>query len=74
VPGLPEAKRRRQREIVVLVTMGLVDPEDPDKAAGLPKNAFIAREYVDGKKKEPGDYTNEELKRMYRQDEKPNAD
>jgi len=66
-------KVRRQREIVVLVTMGLVDPETPDKAAGLPKNAFISREYVNGKNKEPGDYTREELIEMYRQNEKPNA-
>jgi len=65
---------RRQREIVVLVTMGLVDPETPDKAAGLPKNAVISREYINGNKKEPGDRTYDELKRMYRQDEKPNAD
>jgi len=67
-------KVRRQREIVVLVTMGLVDPEKPEKGAGLPKNAFITRQYVNGEKKEPGDFTNEELRRMYRQDEKPNAD
>jgi len=67
-------RTRRQREIVVLVTMGLVDPEKPEKAAGLPKNAFISREYVNGNKKEPGDHTREELIRMYRQDEKPNAE
>jgi len=67
------SKTRRQREIVVLVTMGLVDPEKPEKAAGLPKNAVIAREYVNGTNKEPGDHTREELIRMYRQNEKPNA-
>jgi len=67
-------KVRRQREIVVLVTMGLVDPESPDKAAGLPKNAVISREYIKGDRKEPGDYTKEELIRMYRQDEKPGAE
>ncbi len=66
-------KERRQREIVVLVTMGLVDPEKPDRKAGLPKNAVMSREYVNGVNKEPGDYTREELIRMYRQDEKPNA-
>jgi len=60
-------KIHRQREIVVLVTMGLVDPEAPDKAAGLPKNAVISREYVTGKKKEPGDYSREELTDKYRQ-------
>jgi len=66
-------RTRRQREIVVLVTMGLVDPDKPEKGAGLPKNAFISREYVNGNKKEPGDHTREELIRMYRQNEKPNS-
>jgi len=68
------SKVKRQREIVVLVTMGIVDPDSPEKGAGLPKNAFISREYVNGSKKEPGDYTREELIRMYRQNEKPNSD
>ena len=67
-------KVRRQREIVVLVTVGLVDPETPEKAAGLPKNAFIAREYVNGDSKEPGDHTKEELREMYHKDLKPNSD
>ena len=67
-------KVRRQREIVVLVTVGLVDPETPDKAAGLPKNAVIAREYVKGDSKEPGDHTKEELREMYHKDLKPNSD
>ena len=67
-------KVRRQREIVVLVTVGLVDPEMPDKAAGLPKNAFIAREYVKGDSKEPGDHTKEELREMYHKDLKPNSE
>lgn len=30
-------------------------------AAGMPKNAFLSREYLDGTKKEPGDNTMEEL-------------
>ena len=51
----------RQREIVVLVTMGLVDAEQPELKAGMPKNAFLSREYLDGTKKEPGDNTKEEL-------------
>jgi len=51
----------RQREILVLVTMGLVDPEQPEMKAGMPKNAFLSREYLDGTKKEPGDHTKEEL-------------
>ena len=67
-------KVRRQREIVVLVTVGLVDPETPDKAAGLPKNAVIAREYVKGDSKEPGDHTKEELREMYHKDLKPNSE
>jgi len=51
----------RQREILVLVTMGLVDPENPDKKAGMPKNAFLSREFINGEKKEPGDLTKDEL-------------
>jgi len=69
IPGLKwlfgQVQRiNRQREILVLVTMGLVDPEAPDKNAGLPKNSFLSREYLDGTRKEPGDHTKEELEEM----------
>jgi len=64
-------KTKIQREIVVLVTMGLVDPEKPSTTAGLPKNPVMSRDYVNGTKKEPGDYSRDELMHMFRLDEKP---
>ena len=44
-----------QKEIVVFVTVGLVDPRNVDADAGLPKNAVLGRQYIKGLKLEPGD-------------------
>ena len=44
-----------QKEIVVFVTVGLVDPRRVDTDAGLPKNAVLGRQYIKGQKLEPGD-------------------
>jgi len=49
------ARKKQQREIVVFVTVGLVDPNDMRKDAGLPKNAVLGRQYTKGQKLEPGD-------------------
>jgi len=46
---------KEQHEIVVFVTVGLVDPVNMQKDAGLPKNAVLGRQYVEGKRLEPGD-------------------
>lgn len=46
---------KEQREIIVFVTVGLVDPTDIRKDAGLPKNAVLGRQYTKGQKLEPGD-------------------
>lgn len=46
---------KEQREIIVFVTVGLVDPHEIKKDAGLPKNAVLGRQYVKGQKLEPGD-------------------
>jgi type II secretory pathway component GspD/PulD (secretin) len=46
---------KEQREIIVFVTVGLVDPKDIRKDAGLPKNAVLGRQYTKGQKLEPGD-------------------
>jgi len=46
---------KEQREIIVFVTVGLVDPNRMKKDAGLPKNAVLGRQYVNGQKIEPGD-------------------
>jgi type II secretory pathway component GspD/PulD (secretin) len=46
---------KEQHEIVVFVTVGLVDPVHMRKDAGLPKNAVLGRQYVEGQRLEPGD-------------------
>ena len=46
---------KEQKEIVVFVTVGLVDPRQMPKDAGLPKNAVLGRQYTKGQKLEPGD-------------------
>ena len=56
-PKLFGSKRRQnvQYEIIVCVTVGIANPEDLPKDIGLPKNAVLGREYVEGKRLEPGD-------------------
>ena len=49
------SREKRQTEIVVFVTVGLVDPRKIAPDAGLPKNAVLGRQYVKGQKLEPGD-------------------
>ena len=44
-----------QKEIIVFVTVGLVDPHVIHENAGLPKNAVLGRQYTMGQKLEPGD-------------------
>lgn len=44
-----------QKEIIVFVTVGLVDPGKMPADAGLPKNAVLGRQYTKGQKLEPGD-------------------
>ena len=46
---------KEQKEIVVFVTVGLVDPRRMPQDAGLPKNAVLGRQYTKGQKLEPGD-------------------
>lgn len=46
---------KEQKEIVVFVTVGLVDPRRMPTDAGLPKNAVLGRQYAKGQKLEPGD-------------------
>ena len=46
---------KEQKEIVVFVTVGLVDPREIALDAGLPKNAVLGRQYTKGQKLEPGD-------------------
>ena len=37
------------------MTVGMADPGDLATDMGLPKNAIVGREYVNGRKFEPGD-------------------
>ena len=46
---------KEQKEIVVFVTVGLVNPRRMVPDAGLPKNAVLGRQYTKGQKLEPGD-------------------
>jgi type II secretory pathway component GspD/PulD (secretin) len=46
---------KEQKEILVFVTVGLVDPHNVRKDAGLPKNAVLGRQFVKGRQLEPGD-------------------
>lgn len=46
---------KEQREIIVFVTVGIVDPKNIKKDAGLPKNAVLGRQYTNDTRREPGD-------------------
>ena len=46
---------KEQKEIIVFVTVGRIDPARIESDAGLPKNAVLGRQYVQGAKLEPGD-------------------
>lgn len=50
---------KEQREIIVFVTVGIVDPNNLSKDAGLPKNAVLGRQYTDNLRHEPGDRVRE---------------
>ena len=52
---------KEQKEIIVFVTVGLVNPKSMSNDAGLPKNAVLARQYVQRQKLEPGDRPNKNL-------------
>ena len=50
-----KSRQKVQKEIIVCVTIGIANPADLPKDVGLPKNAVMGRQYVDGTKLEPGD-------------------
>ena len=50
-----KSRGKVQKEIIVFVTLGIADPADLPADVGLPKNAVMGREYVEGRKLEPGD-------------------
>ncbi len=49
-----KSRGKVQKEIIVFVTLGIADPADLPKDIGLPQNAVVGREYVNGTKLEPG--------------------
>ena len=56
-PRLFGSKQRikEQKEIIVFVTVGLVDPRNVTRDVGLPKNAVLGRQYTEDERREPGD-------------------
>ena len=50
-----KSRGKVQKEIIVCVTLGMADPADLPADVGLPKNAIVGREYIAGRKFEPGD-------------------
>ncbi len=46
---------KEQKDIIVFVTVELVEDNKIDKDAGLPKNAVLGRQYVHDIRREPGD-------------------
>ena len=53
-----KSRQKVQKEIIVFVTVGLAEPGMLPADVGLPKNAVLGREYVDDKRREPGDRRN----------------
>ena len=50
-----KSREKVQKEIIVCVTLGIANPADLPKDIGLPKNAIMGREYIEGRRLEPGD-------------------
>ncbi len=56
-----KSREKTQYEIIVFVSVGIVDGTTIEESAGLPKNAVLGRGILDGSLKEPGDRTEEEM-------------
>ena len=50
-----KSRAKVQKEIIVCVTIGIANPAELPKDIGLPKNAIMGREYINGTRLEPGD-------------------
>ncbi|MGN0846217.1 MAG: type II secretion system protein GspD, partial [Kiritimatiellia bacterium] len=50
-----KTRQKVQKEIIVFVTVGLVEDDVMPTDVGLPKNAVLGREYVNDARREPGD-------------------
>ncbi|MBO5750922.1 MAG: hypothetical protein J6R80_00785 [Kiritimatiellae bacterium] len=62
---------KEQREILVFVTVGLVNPRVINENVGLPKNAVLGRQYTLGQKLEPGDRPQKTLEGIESLDMRP---
>ena len=49
-----KSREKVQKEIIVCVTLGIADPANLPQNVGLPTNAIFGREYLNGKRQEPG--------------------
>ena len=49
-----KSRQKVQKEIIICVTLGIANPAELPETIGLPTNAVIGREYVEGKRLEPG--------------------
>lgn len=56
-----KSRQKEQKEIVIFVTVGIADPLTIEEDAGMPRNAVLSRDVMDGKIKEPYQMTREEL-------------
>ena len=50
-----KSRQKVQKEILVFVTVGIANPDAVPTDAGLPKNAVLGRNFIDGTWREPGD-------------------
>ncbi|MDO5320499.1 MAG: hypothetical protein Q4G65_17875 [bacterium] len=50
-----KTRQKVQKEIIVFVTVGVVEDAELPQDVGLPKNAVLGREYVNDNRREPGD-------------------
>jgi len=53
-----KSREKVQKEIIICVTIGIANPQELPKDVGLPKNAVLGREYVEGRRQEPGSRPN----------------
>jgi type IV pilus assembly protein PilQ len=56
-----KSREKIQDEIIIFVTVGIVDGETIEQSGGMPKNAVLGRGLLDGSLKEPGDRTDAEM-------------
>jgi type IV pilus assembly protein PilQ len=56
-----KSRQKLQKEIVIFVTVGIVDPLEIEEDAGMPRNAVLSRDVMNGTIKEPYQMSREEL-------------